>query len=171
MPIHSRHSLWLQHVWAAIQLTSLCCQYTIAFMSQSATKPANAFWTNEETGALLNHLYHHWSESEGAGGFNNAVFQSAIPELLPFYERGAPRRLSTSRANGNSCICPDFMHINVINIQPAQKHPQCDQYLVGEVRSSLGWWEGMQYFPWDGGGLGRSYASQGGFEYLIYWYL
>ena len=57
-------------------------------MSQPATKTANAFWTDEETRALLNHLLHHRSESEEAGGFNNTVFQSAIPELLPFYERG-----------------------------------------------------------------------------------
>ena len=93
MLIYSRHSLWLQHVQAAIQLASLCCQYTITFMSQPATKPANAFWTNKETGALLNHLYHHQSESKGAGGFNNAVFQSAIPELLPFYEWGGTKEV------------------------------------------------------------------------------
>ena len=29
---------------------------------------------------------------------------------------GAPRRLSTSGANGNLCVCPDFMKINLINI-------------------------------------------------------
>ena len=93
MLIHSRHSLQLQRVRAVIQLTSLCCQYTVAFMSQPATKPANAFWTDKETGALLNHLYHHRPESEGAGGFNNAVFQSAIQELLPFYELGGTKEV------------------------------------------------------------------------------
>ena len=62
-------------------------------MSRPATKPANAFWTNEETGALLNHLYHHQLESKGAGGFNNAVFQSTIPELLPFYEWGGTKEV------------------------------------------------------------------------------
>ena len=115
MPVHSRHSLQLQHVWAAVQLASLCCQYTITFMSQPATKSANAFWTDEETGALLNYLLHYWSESKGAGGFN-MVFQSAIPQLLPFYERGATKEVSTSRVNGKSCVCFDFIQINVINI-------------------------------------------------------
>ena len=62
-------------------------------MSQPATKTANAFWTNEETRALLNHLLHHQSESEGAGGFNNAVFQSAFPELLLCYERGGTKEV------------------------------------------------------------------------------
>ena len=91
MLVHSRHSLRLQHVRTAVQLASFCCQYTITFMSQSATKSANAFWTDEETGALLNYLLHHQLESEGAGGFNNVVFQSAIPQLLHFYERGATK--------------------------------------------------------------------------------
>ena len=99
--------------------------------------------------------------------FSSLPFQSCYL----FMSGGAPRRLSTWRANGNSCVCPDFMSINVINIYPAQRHPQCDQYLAGKVGSSLGWWEGMQYFPWDGGGLGRSYVSQGGFKYLICLYL
>ena len=62
-------------------------------MSQPATKTANAFWTDEETVALLNHLLPHQLESEGAGGFNNAVFKSAIPQLLSFYERGGTKEV------------------------------------------------------------------------------
>ena len=80
-------------------------------MSQPATKAANVYWTDEETGALLNHLLHHQSESEGAGGFNNAVFQSAISELLSFYERGATKEVRHLMHKWQN-VCMSNFHAN-----------------------------------------------------------
>ena len=61
------------------------------FMSQSSKTPRTpiAYWSDEETEALLKHFLENQSVNEGAGGFNNTVFQSVISATQPFYRRGA----------------------------------------------------------------------------------
>lgn len=87
--IANRRSLRLQRVHTATKLTLLYSQYTVSFLMSQAPKNANAFWTDEETEALLKHLIKNQSTSEGAGGFHNTVFQSAISAVQPFYKKGA----------------------------------------------------------------------------------
>ena len=66
-------------------------------MSEPATNVPNAYLTDEEIGALLNHLLPHQLESKG--GFNNTVFQSAVSELLPFYKKGATKEVKHIKHN------------------------------------------------------------------------
>ena len=83
-------------------------------MSEPATNVPNAYLTDEEIGALLNHLLPHQLESKG--GFNNTVFQSAVQSFYLFTRRGPPRRLSISSIIGKMCVCPDFMEISVVKL-------------------------------------------------------
>ena len=92
----SCRSLCLQCVRTAATLTALYSQLAISlFMSQSSKTPRTpiAYWSDEETEALLKHFLENQSVNEGASGFNNTIFQLAISAIQPFYRRGAIKNI------------------------------------------------------------------------------
>ena len=92
----SCRSLCLQRVCTAATLTALYSQLAISlFMSQSSKIPRTpiAYWSDEETEALLKHFLENQSVNKGASGFNNTIFQLAISAIQPFYRRGAIKNI------------------------------------------------------------------------------
>ena len=81
-------------------------------MSQ-APKTPNTFWADEETEALLKHLVNNQSTSEGASGFTNTVFQSAVSAVQPFYKRGAVKGVKHMKGKWQSV---SFVHLLLIKL-------------------------------------------------------
>jgi hypothetical protein len=60
----------------AVAITAICAQYTTLLMAQPEVHappqfkaPPPAQWNDGETAALVDYLYDHRSEAEGAGNF------------------------------------------------------------------------------------------------------
>ena len=136
----SHRSLHLQHVCTTATLTALYSQFAISlFMSQSSKTPRTpiAYGSDEETEALLKHFLENRSVNEGAGGFNNTVFQLAISAIQPFYRRGAIKNIKHIKGKwwSVSLRCSD--------------HTILTSHQLKAIHMSINSWKGKSGVHWD----------------------
>ena len=109
-------------------------------MSQSSKPPKcpNAYWTDEETEALLKHLLENRSGNEGAGEFNNTVFQSSIAAVLPFYKKGATKDIKNMKGKWQSVSTYLIINRVVADFISAQRCSYIYQRVEREIWGTLG---------------------------------
>lgn len=101
---------------SAVVITVICAQYTTLLMAQPEVhappqfKALPAQWNDSETAALVDYLYDHCSEAEGAGNFKQQVLSSAA-EYINNHEalqstRAGPLKTAKSTRNKWTSVHP-----------------------------------------------------------------